>query len=160
MRMNSPGDLAELGTVFGFAPPAMLRSSPFFVQGEALVAGGFVPTPAVVRMGGRLTVEGGSDVAVPVSVPVSVPVGDPDDPDDHDDPRRLSRSADAEVRAPACRGPTPATTARSAAPVAHPATAMPDRLSSSAARCRPPRPRHRRPVPAPRCPTRAPSSPR
>ena len=87
MRMNSPGDLAELGTVFGFAPPAMLRSSPFFVQGEAL-AGGFVPTPAVVRMGGRLTVEGGSDVAVPVSVPVSVPVGDADDddPDDPDDP--------------------------------------------------------------------------
>ena len=79
MRMNSPGDLAELGDVFGFAPPTLLRSSPFFVQGEALVAGGFVPTPAVIRMGGRLTVEGGSDVAVPVSVPVSVPVGDPDD---------------------------------------------------------------------------------
>ena len=86
MRMNSPGDLAELGTVFGFAPPAMLKSSPFFVQGEALVAGGFVPTPAVVRMGGRLTVEGGSDVAVPVSVPARVPVSDPDDPDDPDVP--------------------------------------------------------------------------
>jgi hypothetical protein len=66
----------------------MLQSSPFFVQGEALVAGGFVPTPAVVRMGGRLTVEGGSDVAVPVSVPVSVPVGDldPDNADNADAP--------------------------------------------------------------------------
>ena len=65
MRMNSPGDLAELGEIFGFAPPALLRLSPFFVQGEALVAGGFVPTPAVIRMGDRLTVEGGSDLSVP-----------------------------------------------------------------------------------------------
>ena len=65
MRMNSPGDLAELGEVFGFAPPALLKLSPFFVQGEALVAGGFVPTPAVIRMGDRLTVEGGSDLSVP-----------------------------------------------------------------------------------------------
>jgi DNA helicase HerA-like ATPase len=66
MRMNSPGDLAELADVFGFAPPAMLRSSPFFVQGEVLAAGTFVPAPAVLRMGARLTPEGGSDVAVPV----------------------------------------------------------------------------------------------
>jgi DNA helicase HerA-like ATPase len=65
MRMNSPGDLAELGEIFGFAPPALLRLSPFFVQGEALVAGAFVPTPAVIRMGDRLTVEGGSDLSVP-----------------------------------------------------------------------------------------------
>jgi DNA helicase HerA-like ATPase len=66
MRMNSPGDLAELADVFGFAPPAMLRSSPFFVQGEVLAAGTFVPAPAVLRMGARLTPEGGTDVAVPV----------------------------------------------------------------------------------------------
>ena len=66
MRMNSPGDLAELADVFGFAPPAMLRSSPFFVQGEVLAAGAFVPAPAVLRMGVRLTPEGGTDVAVPV----------------------------------------------------------------------------------------------
>ena len=39
MRMNSPGDIAELAEVFGFAPPAMLRSSKFFVQGEALRRG-------------------------------------------------------------------------------------------------------------------------
>jgi len=67
MRMNSPGDVAELAAVFGFAPPAMLQASKYFVQGEALVAGGFVPTPAIVRMGARLTFEGGSDVAVPVA---------------------------------------------------------------------------------------------
>jgi hypothetical protein len=67
MRMNSPGDVAELAEVFGFAPPAMLRASKYFVQGEALVAGGFVPTPAIVRMGARMTFEGGSDVAVPLA---------------------------------------------------------------------------------------------
>ena len=66
MRMNSPGDLAELGAVFGFAPEQMLRSSPFFAQGEALFAGGFVPAPMLARMGARITQEGGSDVAVPL----------------------------------------------------------------------------------------------
>jgi hypothetical protein len=65
MRMNSPGDLAELAALFGFAPEQMLRTSPFFAQGEALFAGGFVPAPMFARMGTRLTLEGGSDVAVP-----------------------------------------------------------------------------------------------
>jgi DNA helicase HerA-like ATPase len=66
MRMNSLADTAELADVFGFAPPAMLMSSQFFVQGEALVAGGFAPVPAIIRMGERLTYEGGGDVRVPV----------------------------------------------------------------------------------------------
>jgi DNA helicase HerA-like ATPase len=66
MRMNSPGDLDELARMYGFAPPAMLRTSQFFAQGEALVAGTFVPRPGLVRMGARLTREGGSDVRVPV----------------------------------------------------------------------------------------------
>jgi hypothetical protein len=69
MRMNSPGDVAELAEVFGFAPPAMIAAAPQFVQGEALVAGGFVPRPAFITMGGRLTHQGGSDVAVPVAGP-------------------------------------------------------------------------------------------
>ena len=67
MRMNSPGDLAELGAVFGFAPEQMLYTSPFFAQGEALFAGGFVPAPMFARMGARLTHEGGSDVSVPLA---------------------------------------------------------------------------------------------
>jgi hypothetical protein len=67
MRMNSPGDLAELAALFGFAPEQMLRTSPFFTQGEALFAGGFVPAPMFARMGARLTLEGGSDVAVPLT---------------------------------------------------------------------------------------------
>jgi DNA helicase HerA-like ATPase len=66
MRMNSPGDVRELAAVFGFAPPAMLETAPFFTLGEALVAGAFVPCPAMIRMGQRLTVEGGSDVPVPM----------------------------------------------------------------------------------------------
>jgi len=67
MRMNSPGDIAELAEMFGFAPAAMLAASRFFAQGEALVAGGFVPAPGLIRMGARLTFEGGRDVPVPVS---------------------------------------------------------------------------------------------
>ena len=66
MRMNSPGDLAELAGVFGFAPPAMLRASQSFAQGEALVAGTFTPVPSFIQMGARLTFEGGSDVSVPL----------------------------------------------------------------------------------------------
>jgi len=67
MRMSSPADLVELENVFGFAPPELLAATPYFRQGEALVAGGFVPAPAIVQMGARRTVEGGSDVPVPVS---------------------------------------------------------------------------------------------
>jgi uncharacterized protein len=66
MRMNSPVDLAELGEVFGFVPPGMLARSPRFRQGEALVAGGFVAAPSILRMGTRLTQEGGIDVPVPL----------------------------------------------------------------------------------------------
>lgn len=66
MRMNSPGDVAELADVFGFAPPAMLGAAPYFVQGEALAAGTFAPLPSFVRMGARFTPEGGSDVKVPM----------------------------------------------------------------------------------------------
>ena len=66
MRMNSPDDIAELGKVFGYAPQPMLQASTSFVQGEALLAGGFAPVPMLARMRERLTYEGGSDVAVPV----------------------------------------------------------------------------------------------
>ena len=69
LRMNSPGDLAELREVFGFAPPAMLAASPAFRQGEMLLAGGFVPAPIVVQVGARRTQEGGSDVSVPLRPP-------------------------------------------------------------------------------------------
>lgn len=69
MRMNSRADLAELATVFGFVPPAMLAASPHYHQGEMLLAGAFVPAPTLVRVGPRQTFEGGSDVPVPVRGP-------------------------------------------------------------------------------------------
>jgi DNA helicase HerA-like ATPase len=66
MKMTSPVDLDELGTVFGFVPEAMRARASRFAQGEALFAGGFVPAPSMVKMGARLTREGGADVTVPL----------------------------------------------------------------------------------------------
>jgi DNA helicase HerA-like ATPase len=66
MRMNSPNDLAELADLFGFVPPGMLSQASRFRQGEALVAGGFVPAPSIIRFRGRITHEGGIDVPVPM----------------------------------------------------------------------------------------------
>lgn len=66
MKMSSPADLAEMGAVFGFAPPALLAQAPRFRQGEALFAGGFVAAPSVVKMRDRITYEGGIDVSVPL----------------------------------------------------------------------------------------------
>ncbi len=65
MRMNSPGDLRQLESVFGFAPAEMLRAAPGFRKGECLMAGTFAPAPAFVQIRARRTREGGSDVAVP-----------------------------------------------------------------------------------------------
>ncbi|WP_198654121.1 hypothetical protein [Nocardia aurea] len=66
MKMTSPSDLAELGTYFGYAPTALLERSPWFRQGEALFAGGFVPAPSLLKVRARLTPEGGGDVRVPL----------------------------------------------------------------------------------------------
>ena len=66
MRMSSARDLAELEEVFGYAPASLVHRSPDFLQGQALFAGGFVETPSLFQMGARLTVEGGSDVVVPL----------------------------------------------------------------------------------------------
>jgi DNA helicase HerA-like ATPase len=66
MRMNSPGDIADLSRLFGFVPEGMLRTSTSFLQGEMLLAGPVAPVPMLARVRERLTVEGGSDVAVPL----------------------------------------------------------------------------------------------
>jgi uncharacterized protein len=66
MRMNSPGDLAELTDIFGFVPRAMLAQSARFRQGEALMAGGFVAAPSILKVNPRITAEGGIDVPVPM----------------------------------------------------------------------------------------------
>ena len=66
MKMTSPVDLAELATIFGFVPSALLARAARFQQGEALFAGGFTAAPTLVKMGTRLTREGGADVGVPL----------------------------------------------------------------------------------------------
>jgi DNA helicase HerA-like ATPase len=66
MKMTSPLDLAELGSLFGYAPAEMLALAPGFRQGQALFAGGFVAAPIIAQMGQRLTPEGGLDVKVPL----------------------------------------------------------------------------------------------
>ncbi len=65
MRMGSPSDLGELSQLFGFVPKQLLGMAPRFSQGEALMAGGFIPVPSLVKVDERLTFEGGIDVEVP-----------------------------------------------------------------------------------------------
>lgn len=62
MRMNSAADIAHLTGLFSYAPASLIERSTVFRQGEALVAGGIVNHPTFVRVGGRITQEGGSDV--------------------------------------------------------------------------------------------------
>ena len=66
MKMSSPADVAELGSVFGFVPPTLLARAASFEQGQAMLAGGFAPIDGVVRMRQRFTHEGGADVRVPI----------------------------------------------------------------------------------------------
>jgi DNA helicase HerA-like ATPase len=66
MKMSSPSDLDGLASTFGFVPQTFLEQSPFFRQGEALFAGGFVPAPGLITVRTRMTREGGSDVGVPM----------------------------------------------------------------------------------------------
>ncbi|WP_430644879.1 ATP-binding protein [Agromyces sp. GXS1127] len=66
MKMSSPIDLEGLATYFGYAPTGLIARSPWFRQGEALFAGGFVPAPTLLKMNPRLTPEGGVDVPVPL----------------------------------------------------------------------------------------------
>jgi DNA helicase HerA-like ATPase len=66
LRMSSPRDLAELGSLFGYAPSDLVERSPLFGRGQGLFAGGFVAQPSLVQMGRRLTREGGRDVPVPL----------------------------------------------------------------------------------------------
>ena len=63
MRMNSLGDLAYVGDTFSFVPPGLLERATDFGQGESLAAGVFASHPAFVRIGGRITAEGGGDVS-------------------------------------------------------------------------------------------------
>jgi hypothetical protein len=63
MRMNSQTDIEDLARIFSFVPRGMLNEASAFRQGEALLAGKLVPSPTIMRIGSRLSAEGGSDVA-------------------------------------------------------------------------------------------------
>ncbi|ACQ78706.1 protein of unknown function DUF87 [Beutenbergia cavernae DSM 12333] len=66
MKLNGPLDLAHLGEFFGAVPPDLLQRAPSFRQGQALFAGGFAATPTIAQLAERFTLEGGSDVTVPL----------------------------------------------------------------------------------------------
>jgi DNA helicase HerA-like ATPase len=63
MRMNSLGDLDHVRTVFSHTPPTLVEQSSTFRLGESLLAGRIVPNPTFARFSGRLSLEGGGDVA-------------------------------------------------------------------------------------------------
>lgn len=62
MRMNSRADLADLARLFSFVPEGLMAGATSFRMGEALVAGKLLPQAAYVRIGERVSEEGGADV--------------------------------------------------------------------------------------------------
>jgi hypothetical protein len=72
MRMNSAADLADLKSLFSFVEPGLISGATSFGMGEALVAGKVIAQPAYVRMGRRLTREGGADIPMTWAAPGQV----------------------------------------------------------------------------------------
>ncbi|MCB0878437.1 MAG: DUF87 domain-containing protein [Thermoleophilia bacterium] len=64
LRMNSSRDVADIAGSFSHVPEGLLHRAPTFDQGMALVGGPLVPHPVLLRVDGRITPEGGSDVPV------------------------------------------------------------------------------------------------
>jgi len=62
MRMNSEADLQDIGRVLSYAPSGLLAGATSFALGHALVAGRLLPFPAYIKMGTRISEEGGADV--------------------------------------------------------------------------------------------------
>ena len=62
-RMNSTADVGALAGAFSFVPPGLLDRATAFRQGETLIAGKLSGHPALVRVGRRISEEGGGDVA-------------------------------------------------------------------------------------------------
>jgi uncharacterized protein len=69
MRMNSRADIANLVRFFSFVPEGLMSRATTFGMGEALVAGRLMPEPGFVRMGRRITHEGGTDVPAAWAAP-------------------------------------------------------------------------------------------
>jgi DNA helicase HerA-like ATPase len=62
MRMNAAADVADLSRLLSFAPAGLMAGATSFGMGEALVAGRVMPHGCYVRMGRRVSAEGGADV--------------------------------------------------------------------------------------------------
>jgi uncharacterized protein len=62
MRMNAAADVADLSRLLSFAPAGLMEGATTFGMGEALVAGRVMPHGCYVRMGRRVSAEGGADV--------------------------------------------------------------------------------------------------
>jgi uncharacterized protein len=62
LRMNSDRDVADVAGTFSHVPAGLLHRAPSFEQGMAIVGGPLVPHPTLLRIDGRVTVEGGADV--------------------------------------------------------------------------------------------------
>lgn len=62
MRMNSQADLADLGRMLSFVPPGLMAGATSFRMGQALIAGRLLPQAAYVRIGERVSQEGGADI--------------------------------------------------------------------------------------------------
>jgi DNA helicase HerA-like ATPase len=64
LRMNSSTDVDDIAGSFSHVPAGLLHRAPTFDQGMALVGGPLVPHPTLLRVDGRITPEGGSDVPI------------------------------------------------------------------------------------------------
>jgi DNA helicase HerA-like ATPase len=62
MRLNSHADLAYLGRLLSFVPEGLMAGAMSLRMGQALVAGRFLSHAAYVRIGKRVSREGGADV--------------------------------------------------------------------------------------------------
>lgn len=77
MRMNSRADIAELTSIFSYVPAGLVAGLSSFRMGQALVGGKIFPLSGYVRMGARISEEGGADIPTdwarprPVAAPAS-----------------------------------------------------------------------------------------
>ena len=62
MKMNSAADLETISRLFSQVPDGLLAKASGFKQGQALISGKLITSPAFAAFQGRLTKEGGSDV--------------------------------------------------------------------------------------------------
>ena len=62
MRMNSRGDIEDLTSLFSYVPAGLVAGLSLFRMGQALVGGKIFPLSGYVRMGARVSEEGGADI--------------------------------------------------------------------------------------------------